>query len=175
MRINWDTQVEELFHSYNIAYVDLDANEICHFKYIKREKLSNGKWRYYYDQSELDQYKMIADRANKNAAKTANKLNIAQNAEEIARRERKDARTKASTSRKRRDRVAFTKRAMEYDSQVKTARKNRIEAETYHKNATKTARKATRAYELKKVSTFAARTVSKGAVKVANFLSSSAR
>lgn len=31
------------------------ANELTHWKYIKREK-KNGKWRYYYDDSELKKY-----------------------------------------------------------------------------------------------------------------------
>lgn len=33
-----------------------DDDELRHFKYIKREK-KNGKWVYYYDQSQLDKYK----------------------------------------------------------------------------------------------------------------------
>jgi hypothetical protein len=35
-------------HRYNIAYIDLDEDEIMHWKYIKKEKVG-GKWRYYYD------------------------------------------------------------------------------------------------------------------------------
>lgn len=34
----------------------LSEDELMHWKYIKREKV-NGKWRYYYDQSELDNKK----------------------------------------------------------------------------------------------------------------------
>lgn len=36
-----------------IQYVDLDPDELVHFKYIKKVKLSNGKFRYYYDWDEL--------------------------------------------------------------------------------------------------------------------------
>ena len=52
MRINLDTPISELYHEDNIAYIDLDEGELMHWKYIKREKLPNGKWRYYYDESE---------------------------------------------------------------------------------------------------------------------------
>lgn len=42
----------------DIRHIDLDEGELCHWKYIKREKLPNGKWRYYYDygQSQLADY-----------------------------------------------------------------------------------------------------------------------
>ena len=45
------------------AYIDLDPDEIMHWKYIKREKLANGKYRYYYDQSELDSQERSALKA----------------------------------------------------------------------------------------------------------------
>lgn len=48
MRINWDTPVNALIHGDDIRYIDLDEDEIMHWKYIKKKKLSNGKWRYYY-------------------------------------------------------------------------------------------------------------------------------
>lgn len=56
VRITWDTPISELIHSErddNIAYIDLDEGELMHWKYIKREKLPNGKWRYYYDKDAL--------------------------------------------------------------------------------------------------------------------------
>lgn len=54
MRITWDTPISELMHSDdNTAYIDLDEGELMHWKYIKREKLPNGKWRYYYDKDAL--------------------------------------------------------------------------------------------------------------------------
>lgn len=53
MRIDWNTPVDVLMHGSNISYVDLDENELVHFKYIKREKLSNGRYRYYYDVDQL--------------------------------------------------------------------------------------------------------------------------
>lgn len=53
MRIDWDTPVDVLMHGDNIGYIDLNEDEICHWKYVKREKLPNGKWRYYYDVDQL--------------------------------------------------------------------------------------------------------------------------
>lgn len=54
----WDMNIDELTHGdIKICYVDLDPDEIVHFLYIKKEKLPNGKYRYYYDQSELDNAK----------------------------------------------------------------------------------------------------------------------
>ena len=32
-----------------IRYIDLAEGELMHWKYIKKTKLPNGKWRYYYD------------------------------------------------------------------------------------------------------------------------------
>lgn len=49
MRIEWDTPIDALMHSDTIAYIDLDEDEIMHWKYIKKERRPNGKWRYYYD------------------------------------------------------------------------------------------------------------------------------
>lgn len=58
-----------------IRHIDLNPGELIHWKYIKREKLSNGKYRYYYDESELknsrnriDKYKTLGLRASAKAA-----------------------------------------------------------------------------------------------------------
>lgn len=37
----------------NVGYIDLDEGELMHWKYIKKVKLPNGKWRYYYDMDSL--------------------------------------------------------------------------------------------------------------------------
>lgn len=37
----------------NICYIDLWPNEMMHWKYLKREKLPNGKFRYWYDRESL--------------------------------------------------------------------------------------------------------------------------
>ena len=43
----------ELRHGRVIGYIDLDEGELMHWKYIKKKKLPNGKWRYYYDVAQL--------------------------------------------------------------------------------------------------------------------------
>lgn len=35
-----------------VNYIDLDEGVLMHWKYIKREKLPSGKWRYYYHDDE---------------------------------------------------------------------------------------------------------------------------
>lgn len=37
----------------DICYIDLWPNEMMHWKYLKREKLHNGKYRYWYDKESL--------------------------------------------------------------------------------------------------------------------------
>ncbi len=58
---------DELFHGRDIHYIDLDPDELMHWKYIKRVKLPNGKYRYYYDYNELNATKRKADEAKSNA------------------------------------------------------------------------------------------------------------
>lgn len=74
-RLFWDTPITELQHSdIDIAYVDLDEGELMHWKYIKREKLSNGRWRYYYDKDALkSDVKNATDKAVDSAITRANR------------------------------------------------------------------------------------------------------
>ena len=60
--------IQELTHGLNIRYVDLDEDEMMHWKYIKRVKLSNGKYRYYYDESVLTESVKKAEAMNARAA-----------------------------------------------------------------------------------------------------------
>lgn len=53
MKITKDTTITELIHDDHFAYIDLDEGELCHWKYVKKKKLPNGKWRYYYDLEDL--------------------------------------------------------------------------------------------------------------------------
>lgn len=58
---------DELIYSRNIRYIDLDTDEMMHWKYIKRVKLSNGKYRYYYDEKDnhlTELKKGLADKEN---------------------------------------------------------------------------------------------------------------
>lgn len=45
-------------------------NELCHWKYIKREKRPNGKWRYYYDTNQLKDDIGVDELKTYNDAKT---------------------------------------------------------------------------------------------------------
>lgn len=157
MRIDWDTPMDMLIHGDDIAYIDLNEDEICHWKYIKREKLPNGKYRYYYDQSELDQYKMIADKTAADYKKASGRAYDAKVAENEAKTAWKNARKG----------TAKTKSGLAYES----AKKQRKSAEKQADSAREVAEKAKSVYEKKRVSSFPARTIAKGAVKVANFFS----
>lgn len=39
----------KLYAHSDIAYIDLDEGEMMHWKYLRRERAANGKWRYYYE------------------------------------------------------------------------------------------------------------------------------
>lgn len=75
----------ELYHTDNIAYIDLDPDEIMHWKYIKREKLANGKWRYYYDDSSLKSKLEAANNAYDEAKDAKDKYSTAKYHAELAR------------------------------------------------------------------------------------------
>lgn len=154
MRINWETSVDELYHGHNITYIDLDADEICHYKYIKRELLSNGKYRYFYDQSNVDSYKNAAAKAQADYRKA--NLKVA------------NARVNVHNAKVEYDRAEGNRknaRAMkESERELQNAEKQRT-------TARKAAGEAERRYRKKKITTFPARTIAKGAVKVANLFS----
>lgn len=173
MRINWETPVDELYHGDNIVYVDLDADEIVHFKYIKREKLPNGKYRYFYDQSELDKLKSSSDRANAWKTQASADVKDAKYAESRAKELAKKTKEQANnTSYKSTKQIDNDKHyAKQARKNLKTAADKRDKAEEIYKIAAKTAKKKLRKYNTKKVVSFPARTIAKGAVKVANLFS----
>lgn len=43
-----DGELYHCKHSYE-GFIDLDGGVLCHWKYTRKERLPNGKWRYYYD------------------------------------------------------------------------------------------------------------------------------
>ena len=146
-----------LMHGGDINYIDLDEGEMCHFKYIKREKLANGKYRYYYDQSELDKVKSAAknaqDKYNKETLRyAANKSNIATNTELYKKTPNKYAAE------------AIVKSTLDLEDSKNAMNK-----------ASENAKKLANAYKKKAITSFAARTISKGLVKIANFLSGSSK
>lgn len=50
----------------------VSADELYHWKYIYKKKLRNGKWKYYYDTSEIDKYAQ-AEKAAKDKIKELKK------------------------------------------------------------------------------------------------------
>lgn len=56
-------------------YILTQDGELYHYKYIKREKV-NGKWRYYYKDTELDQKMAEQDKKYKDAVARANTAKI---------------------------------------------------------------------------------------------------
>jgi hypothetical protein len=141
--LNSNISIDVLARDYNIAYIDLDEGELMHWKYIKRVKLPNGKWRYYYDQSELDKAKLDATIANKN-------YEMAKKMDTLAEKSKKGPLgpiTKRVTNSKA------------YKNNMSKLKSN--------------ARKKTAKYYTKSVASFPARTISKGIVNIANSLSKS--
>lgn len=113
---------KDLMHS-SIKYIDLGPDEIMHWKYIKRVKLPNGKYRYYYDESELIFAKGKADIARV-AADAANS-NIG----------------------------------------------SQVVSQSARKDLNDVALKMAKEYKFKKITSFPERTISKGIVAIANWLS----
>jgi hypothetical protein len=155
----------------NIAYIDLDEGELMHWKYIKRVKLPNGKYRYYYDQSELDRYESMAKTASENrnlasfeAGKRMTKRQEAEKYMSIA-YERYDKAKTAKEKVNASDDIHKTK-----DYLKKTRAAERTALENYNR-AEYAATMAEKTYTTRKISSFIPRTIAKGAVKVANLLS----
>lgn len=70
---------DELIYSRNIRYIDLDTDEMMHWKYIKRVKLSNGKYRYYYDEKDNHLTELKKDWPTKRMDTKINIANLAIN------------------------------------------------------------------------------------------------
>lgn len=148
MRIDWDTPIDMLMHSDDIAYIDLDEGELCHWKYIKREKLSNGKYRYYYSQSELDAAKREIDIANKKSVGAA--IDVYNAKKQLSNPYGLDAKEEAR-----------------FQKDLKTA----DYAIRAHQSYVEEAQAAEKRYQTMKITSFPARAISKGVVKIANLLS----
>jgi hypothetical protein len=63
---------EELFHS-DTFLGDEFSDEMYHWKYIKKKKV-NGKWRYYYDTTELDKFDKEATVTSKTVDEQGTKI-----------------------------------------------------------------------------------------------------
>ena len=131
--------------------VEVSDDVLMHWKYIKREK-KNGRWVYYYDDSEMKRAQAEYDHVKRSVDYASAKY--------------KDAKTERDSY---------------FNGIAKFGKKERARGETISKNydnardLLKTANAnykiAEKKYNQKKVSTFAARTISKGVVKVANLFS----
>lgn len=152
MSINWDTPISELMHSDTTPPLGLieSDEELMHWKYIKREK-KNGKWVYYYDDS-------------------AYRNSIAVKDHEIKQKLLKDAEKQYL-----KDTVNYQVNASKlYQTDWET--KKELNDKAYKSTlklykARASAEKAAKRYKDAKIRTFAARTISKGVVKLANLLS----
>ena len=144
MRIDLDTPIAELIHCNNTIYIDLDADVIVHWKYVKREKLANGKYRYYYDESDI---KKLEEEYSNLSSATVNKAAI------TSKQYQRLSKMKPTDRH-----YAKTKEAFETNKKTLESMLSRSDA-------------LSKKLQKKKMSTFAERTISKGAVAVANFFS----
>lgn len=170
-RITWDTPVNELYHSDTIRYIDLAEDEIMHWKYIKRVKLPGGGYRYYYDESELKKYEAEAKAAKAATSVTEAAVNTAKNAYNNAKNELTKAEQRKSEANGFFNKLSATT-AYNLAKTGEAAAANALSsAKTSHQKASAKAAKAVSKYESAKVTSFVARTVSKGIVAVANLIS----
>lgn len=133
-----------------IYYVDLNENELVHWKYIKRVKLRNGKWRYIYDDSSLEKYNQQGDAAlgrSFNAAARANRLYS--DYQDLARNRSYSRNDKISMARTQRELTRTQKVQNHYVERANRSYKR---------------------YRTKRITSFPARTISKGIVTVMNWL-----
>lgn len=150
---------KELMHS-NVKYIDLGPDEIMHWKYIKREKLPGGGWRYYYDDSYLKKEKSKADSARTDSLReTANAVNAGDDA--------RRAMERSKNLYKSGDSKAQSKAAKDYFDAKKAESAAYYRAEKYSEVANKHLRK----YSAMKVTAVAAKTLVKGLNAVSKLLS----
>lgn len=158
-----------------ISYIDLSEDEIVHWKYIKRTKMSNGKWRYYYDESNLTSQKAEADKAtaeawrNKSAMISAQKSYGAAQTAKIIAATRYDNLRKSGTAKYSEVRAAKDAYNVA-DHKDKVARIKASAAKTKYNSSAERAEKLVKKYERKKLISLPRRTISSGIVAVNNWL-----
>ena len=135
------------------GFVEVSDDELIHFKYIKRER-KNGRWVYYYDESQLKRAEADYNKAR------SEKQNAASNY--------KDAKELADLHAG----PVFTKRSAK--KQIAAQRKEREAAYKYRATARK-ARKLEKKYNQQKMTAFAAKSISKGLNKITKFFSGSSK
>ena len=163
-----------------IAYIDLDSNEVMHWKYIKRNKLPNGKWRYYYDDSNLMAQKRDANQAeahiapNKAAMINAQKAyGAAQTAKLVAANRYKSLADsgKASYSELKAAKDAYNVAS----HKDKTAKRQATAATRKYNSSVEKAEKLVKSYERKQIISFPRRAISIGVVAAANWINDNRR
>lgn len=133
--------------------VEVSDDVLMHWKYIKREK-KNGRWVYYYDQKS-------ADRADYEIAKRY------QSAEKHTMKRQQQLKT--AKDRLNKSGVSLNSKVY-YGNQAKIV--NTYKRSVTNLESAKAAqKKAYRKYKTRNIKNFAAKTISKGAVKVANVFS----
>lgn len=171
MRIDWDTPIDVLMHGGNISYIDLNEDEIMHWKYIKRVKLANGKWRYYYDERDIDSAKLDLDKAVAARDRADRNLSEAESNSKKLEDEMAALKDQRNSSKNLgqwiRTNNAYANTKIKYLESVEKVKQAQNNKSASHEKVLKLEKK----YKKKKISTFAARTISKGIVKVANLFS----
>lgn len=148
---------DALIHSSNIRYVDLDPDVLVHWKYIKRIKLSNAKYRYYYDDSYLN--------ATKQKAESARTESLRESAKEFnAREDARIAMEKSKAAYNKRDGDAQRKAVTDYYNSKKRESAAKYRAEQYSKVANKYIKK----YNAMKITAFVGKTIARGLNAISN-------
>lgn len=150
---------DELFHGRDIRYIDLDPDVLVHWKYIKRVKLPNGKYRYYYDDSYLKATKAKAESARIDSIRESAKQYNASEDARIAMEKSKALYGKGDTR-------AQTKAAIDYYN----AKKNESDAKRRAEQYSDVANKYLKKYEAMKVTEFVARNIVKGLNAISNLV-----
>ena len=159
----------------NIVYIDLDEGELAHYKYIKRTKLPNGKWRYYYDESELTKLKYNSDQSERRVKQNYTNMINAQKAYGKAQESMIIATTRykklRDSGKAKYSEVRAAKDAYNTASHnEKTAKRQAATATRKYNSSVERTEKLVKKYELKKIVSFPRRAVSVGIVAAANWI-----
>lgn len=148
------------------AYIDLDSDEIMHWKYIKREKLANGKYRYYYDQSGLDLQEQSALKAEQEVDNAYRRVDEAKSKLDIATSAMQKARSNGNRKIPLNQVNAMRLKVNEAYADLKIAE---IKLDETKQSASKTISK----YSKERLISLPARAISKGIVSIVNLFSKS--
>lgn len=167
MRIDWDTPIDVLMHGGDIRYIDLDPDVLVHWKYIKRVKLPNGKYRYYYDQSELDALEKEMEDAYQKRLESNVEYSVSKFNADLAKERSENAKENYFKTKDSKYFDSYEKNEKQYYDNLYKANRASDKAKRYDEQA----REAKKKYNTKKITSFLDRTISKGIVAVANLLS----